>query len=1052
MSTPALRCGRRARVLLPLCILLALAVPARAQTFGKNKVQYKQFQFNTISSPHFDIYFYEGGDSLALRVLDLAEKANLKLSKDLDHVLTRKVPIILYNSPNDFAQTNVTLELIGEATGGFTELLRNRVVLPFPGSYEDLRHVVVHELTHAYMFDMLFGGGLTTVLARRSFFIVPLWFAEGLAEWESLGWEPNAEMFMRDGIISGYLPPLEYGQGYLIYKEGQAAIRYMAERYGQERVRELLKKMKFHRNFERAFESALGTNLSHFNEDFQNWLKRTYWPSITDKGSPEVFARRLTDHRRDESNLNLGAAISPTGDRIAYFSDRQQFTDVYVMSALDGNVLKRVVRGQRNVAFETIPSFRSALSWSPDGRRLAFVAQSQSRDVLYVTDVENGKVVRKHKLDLDAVLYPAWHPVRDDIAIVGVKDGRSDLYLLSPDGSLRRLTDDAWDEKEPSWSPDGKSIVFSSDRAHPVVLTADRRGSGYGDYGLYSLDVESGRVTQILDTSGDDTNPVWAPDSRRLAFVSDRGGARNLYLFDRRDSSFTQLTDLVGGIFSLSWSRENDRLVFSAFNESGWDVFAAKEPLSLDAVIARLREQRPQSVLSWGEMQKPAALAPAPSLAGGVGALAPSWPDTAVGARNALSMPRRSLADSLLEMRGPLGLGPEEIPEPVDSLPPVGAVSVIDSSRAAAPFALPDSLLRQRPERYRTQFSADFAGGGFAYNSAFGLAGSTQLSISDFLGNHRIYVATDVFSSSIEETNLLAIYNYLPRRTDYGLGVFHFKNYYFSRVTSLGEQFSQPRYFSDRNFGVIGSLSYPFDRFRRVDLDLTQMVVNRTFFEVDDTDIARETGKETRLVTSPTATLVQDNVLYGYYGPVNGTRSFLSLSPTIPIFHKSLSYQTGILDYRHYLNLGRDYQIATRAVTAISEGRDAQVFEIGGFSTVRGYKDFELDGTRVAFTNLELRFPFINALGVVGPVPLGFFNLRGVLFLDNAVVWSKGDKVRLTARDEEGKTRLDDLHTSFGVGARSILAFLILKLDVGWKTDLRHTSSPRYHFSLGPEF
>ena len=178
---------------------------AEAQYYGQNKVQYRRYDWKSISSDHFEVYTYSGLDSLAMRVLDLAEKTHDVLSVRMGHTLTRRVPIILYGSHNDFAQTNVTPELIDAGTGGFTEALRNRVVLPFTGSYEDLRHVVVHELTHAIMFDMLYGGSAAALLARQSFFSVPLWFAEGMAEYFSLGMEPNAEMFLRDGIIEGYL-------------------------------------------------------------------------------------------------------------------------------------------------------------------------------------------------------------------------------------------------------------------------------------------------------------------------------------------------------------------------------------------------------------------------------------------------------------------------------------------------------------------------------------------------------------------------------------------------------------------------------------------------------------------------------------------------------------------------------------------------------------------------------------------------------------------------------------------------------------------------------
>src|SRR5262249_23490716 len=119
------------------------------------------------------------------------------------------------------------------------------------------------------------------------------------------------------------------------------------------------------------------------------------------------------------------------------------------------------------------------------------------------------------------------------------------------------------------------------------------------------------------------------------------------------------------------------------------------------------------------------------------------------------------------------------------------------------PFALPDSVLGQSPAPYKVRLAPDFAGGGFYASSSFGFIGSTQFLFSDFLGNHSIYVATDVFSSSLGETNALAIYNYLPRRWDFGGGLFHFKNYYSSRVTTLGDALGSPRLFSERNFGLI---------------------------------------------------------------------------------------------------------------------------------------------------------------------------------------------------------------------------------------------------------
>src|SRR5262245_9859871 len=296
---------------LAVVVLLATLAPAaaHAQYFGQNKVQYKRYQWRSISSDHFEVTFYDGLDSLAMRVLDLAEKTNLVLSKRMGHRLGRKVPIILYGSHNDFAQTNVTPELIDAGTGGFTEVLRNRVVLPFTGSYEDLRHVVVHELTHAFMFDMLYQGSAAALLARQSFYSIPLWFAEGMAEYMSLGMEPGAEQFLRDGTVEGYLPPLEYAGGFIVYKQGQSAISYLCTRFGEERLRDILRRSRQMRSFERAFQKSTGYTVAKFDEQWRTWLRKQYWPTVATKQAPEEFARRLTDHRQDESNLNTAPTV-----------------------------------------------------------------------------------------------------------------------------------------------------------------------------------------------------------------------------------------------------------------------------------------------------------------------------------------------------------------------------------------------------------------------------------------------------------------------------------------------------------------------------------------------------------------------------------------------------------------------------------------------------------------------------------------------------------------------------------------------------------------------
>jgi hypothetical protein len=487
-------------------LLLAALLPraAEAQYFGQNKVQYRTYDWRSISSDHFDVYYYSGLDSLAMRVMDLAEKTNVYLSARMGHKLGRKIPIILYGSHNDFSQTNLISDIIPPNVGGFTEPLRNRVVLPFMGSYEDMRHVVVHELTHAFMFDLLYAGAGASLIARQSFFQPPLWFAEGLAEYYSLGMESNAEVFLRDGTITGYLPPLQYAGGYIVYKQGQSALTYLVDRHGDDRLRELLQRTRTMRSFDRAFQRTMGVSVERFDEQWRTWLRKTYWPTVATKENPDEFGRQLTDHRNDASCTS--PAISPQGDRIVYYTNRRQYTDIYLMSALDGKTIRRLIRGERNVHFENIPSLNNSMAWSPDGSTIAMTVKSGGHDLVYLVRAKDGKVTREFDLKCDATLYPAWSPVSDSLVVVGVKDARPDLYLINTrTGDTRRLTDDTYDEKEPIWSPDGRRITFSSDRGAPVVLHPMRQERGFGAYGIYELEVTTGEIQKVLDTHGDDT-------------------------------------------------------------------------------------------------------------------------------------------------------------------------------------------------------------------------------------------------------------------------------------------------------------------------------------------------------------------------------------------------------------------------------------------------------------------------------------------------------------------------------------------------------------------
>jgi outer membrane protein assembly factor BamA len=314
-----------------------------------------------------------------------------------------------------------------------------------------------------------------------------------------------------------------------------------------------------------------------------------------------------------------------------------------------------------------------------------------------------------------------------------------------------------------------------------------------------------------------------------------------------------------------------------------------------------------------------------------------------------------------------------------------------------------------------------------------------------------VFIAADLFSGGFEDLNALAIYNYLPRRLDVGMGLFHSKNYFSSTVTSLGEPLGRLRDFSERNYGAFVATSYPFHRFKRIELNFGVTFVERVYYERDEFGQYFAGGTDFESVTTPTISLIGDNALYGYYGPVNGQRYNLTFGPAFAWLPNGVSHRTVTFDSRRYVDLTHGYTFANRLLVGLSYGEAAQAFRVGGYSTLRGYPDLSIEGSRVVILNTEFRFPFIHQLGLVGPVPLGVFNLRGVGFVDAGLVWNENDPLRAT-RVIGGSPRLESPKLGFGAGIRSSFLFMVFKLDVAWASDLRIASEPRWHFSVGPEF
>lgn len=1077
------------RTLAALAVLFSLFAIGNTQEtyFGKNKVHYKKFDWHYIQTEHFDIYYYQNGYDLAKYAAASLESSYVVVRKSLNYDVRKRVPVILFLSHNDFQQTNVTPELIEEGVGGFTESFKNRMVVPFMGDYEDFRHVLHHELTHAVIFDMLFANPFGSILSRQAFFRMPLWYAEGYAEYNSrYGMDAFADMVLRDATINNYLQPLDYVGGFLAYKEGQSALAFLAQKYGEEKISEIISKGKVNLSMDRAMKASIGQSMSAFNDDWVKAQKKLYWPELNLRKEPRDFAKQLTNHEKDGSNFNEHPTFSPTGNELAIFSDRSDFTEVYLISAADGKRIKKVVKAERTGDMESLHSYVSGLSWSPDGTKIALVTKSKGEDALTLFRVKGG-VERRYKFGMDGLYSPSYSPDGSRIVFVGMKAGQTNLYEVElKTGALSQITKDDFGDYDPTYGPEGKSIVFASDR--PVADGADvnRYGFKYGYYNLFKWDRETGALTPLTRDGYNNRGPVFSPDGKRLAFTANPCGVDNIYVMDMDSLKAYPVTNVLTGCFNPSWSKDGDRLAFSCLYKGGFDIFVLKDPkpavkpgesLPLTHFARSQKEGTPfyvfdqeekdsvaarQQVLKEGEKESKKTAADT---------TVKEEPRPAESAQSKKEDPFRSFvftAEPEKEKKDTTKTGSPAAA--ADSLSDSTFVRKRQADSIAVAAKLPDGEYKQK--KYSPKFAPDVVAGGLSYDTFFGLRGQSFLYITDVMGDHQFFLATDLLNS-IDQSNFQLFYNYSKRRLEYGVGALYYKNFYIDNRSAIG--FSD-RLFSDKVYGALGQASYPFSKFTRAQLSLSGLNFDREYFDPPFDDASRQ------LVVA-NLSLVSDVVLWGIVGPVNGQRYILSAEYAPKIANKGISYSAYEGDFRKYWKFLKRYNFVFRAAGGFSNGPTPKLFFLGGATNqitssvnqqsayslqgfyassvvtpLRGIDYYELSGNRYFLTNFEFRFPFVDELQTHFPLAMLLSRIEGVMFLDAGAAWFKGQKFQPfsgaddpTTAEVEG-SRLKDLKSGFGYGMRANLGLFVLRFDTAWKTNFEHTSSPRYYFSFGADF
>lgn len=968
------------KVLLFACMTILFSQNAYSQYFGQNKMRYKKLNFKVYDTPHFNLYYYLENDSM-MRWLAKESEVWYELHQQVfQDTFARKNPIIFYNNHPEFQQTTTISGEISVGTGGVTEAFKQRVVMPIMQINQQTRHVLGHELVHAFQYRVLMEGNDSTRL--ESIGNIPLWMVEGMAEYFSIGKkDAHTAMWMRDAYANQDIPSLkqltEESYKYFPYRYGQAFWSFIGSTYGDTVIMPLfIETAKY--GYEYAMRRVFGYDAQTMSTLWKNTMEETYRGLNKDTASRPIGIPLIT--ASNAGRMNVSPAISPDGRYVVYLSEQDLFSiDLYLADAQTGKVIRKLGSRLTNADIDEFSFLESAGTFSPDSRRFAFSVFSGGKNKLMVVDVETGKTLFVEEMgDIVEFTNITWAPDGDHVAFSGLKNGHSDIYMYNlQTKELTQLTDDLYSDFQPSFSRDGKQIVFSTDR---VALQSAYREVEI-PMNIAVIDIASRQVQNLNVFPGaNNLNPHFSGDGSQIYFLSNGDGFRNMFRYNIASGTVEQMTDFFTGIsgiteYSPAMSiSKNDEIVYSYFKKNQYSIYKAKST-----------EFTPQVV------------------------------DASVSDFNAAMLPPNV-------NRG---------------------VNVVNNNlRNFNVFErISDNQITNIP--YTPKFKLDYlanSGVGMSVGSRYGagISSGVQGIFSDILGYNQIFAALNINGEIYDFGGQVAYINQ-KSRLNWGAAISHIPymsgfSAYETEDFGYGNELALNTYLV-RTFQSQAEafVAYPFNRHHRFEVGgaiarygyrvekWTQSYYYgygyREKLSNEDAEAIFGQNLDPFVIQQVNSGFVGDNAVFGIAAPLQGFRYRLGLEQ----YFGDYNFRAFNVDLRKY-NRYKPVTIAGRLYSYARVGKDddrlyplyigyphmIRGYESNSFETTGDVRFSDLMGSRMAIANLELRIPF------TGPEKLALIK-SGLLFsdlnffIDGGVAWNGGQTVKMKRSDSDYVQLTDEL-------------------------------------------
>ncbi len=1066
-----------------LTLILTLTVKVDAQfynglhmNFGKNRVQYNQFEWQFFRFKKFDTYFYVGGRNIAENASVIATNEINDIEKFFNYKLNNRIIFLIFNKLSEFKQSNLGL-ITGDDQyniGGTTQIEGNKVSIYFNGSYQDLRTQIRAVITKVILDEMIYGSDFKSRLANNTLINLPEWYINGLISYLSKDWNANIDNIVRNGILSGQYEHFNHLTGDDATYAGHSIWNYIAIKYGKSVIPNIIYLTRISKSADNGFLYVLGNTMKYISFDWLNYYDKKYYKKDQKRVIPNENNNIL---KSKKEHKYYHAKLSPDGEYIAFCDNFMGKYKVYLGKT--GEKYKKIIKHGHTIK-QAVDYNMPLLAWHPSGKMLAIITEEKGSIWLNMYDVESKKINKREIFHFQKITDFVYDKKGTNLILTAVKNGKTDIYIYSLlANSAKQLTSGYANEQNPFYVKNTGDIIFSSDKKTDSLTEKNFNLTKQSDYDLflYSPKTNPNKLKNLSKTQFVNEKQAKYIDNKNFIFLSDSSGIINRFVA-KEDSSVSFIDTTIHYKYFI----KTKPLTNYKSNILEQDLSSNKV---IDLILHNNKYKIYKTVLNKDSL---------------VNLTNTSYKNNLITKQNKIKLEQESKkTDINKKIQVPLTIKSDTLNININNY-------TFDIENHKLPGNLPLEQISQKNKKnttgflkqryYQTSFYTNyvvnqidfgflntsyqaFTGSAVYFNPGFNLL--FKLGANDLFEDYKI-VGGFRFSGNLESNEYLISFENLKKQLD--------KQYIFHRqaYTSVGNN----QITKTHSHEILYILKYPFNQVSALRLTTSLRYDRESKLSTDiqslyDKNIYKTWG-------GLKLEYIFDNTRYIALNIYNGTRfKIFGEAYQQAIFKNTNLFVVGA-DFRHYQKLSRNFILASRIAGSSSFGKSKLVYYMGGvdnwmnisqkvpmfdqsvqidpnqnyeFQTLatnmRGFTQNIRNGNNFVVINNELRLPIIRYFSNT-PINSDFLdNFQVVVFNDIGTAWAgkspydKNNAYNYETYINGPITVVIDKQKSpvvwgYGFGLRSRLLGYFIRADWAWGVEGDVILPRIFYLSLSLDF